>query len=269
MGACRLWAVAVSAWLVGCAAPASSEAGRRLDAALRAQPVVLLGEVHDHAAGHRLRAEALDRWLASGARPALVMEMFDRERQGDLDRALAQPGATADTLIAAAGGGGWNWALYKPLLELALRHRLPIVAANVSRNDARRVMREGLPALGLSADVPPDVEAAHVESMVAGHCGQIDATSARPMARAQAARDQVMATLLEQHAARGAVLIAGDGHVRTDVGVPRWLDAATRARSVAVGLVEGGDAPFDVRIVLPAQERRDPCADMPARSSRP
>lgn len=181
---------------------------------------------------------------------------------------LAQPGASADTLVAGAGGGGWNWALYRPLLDLALRHRLPIVAANVSRQDARRVMREGLPALGLPSDVPTDIEAVHVESMIAGHCGQIDAATARPMARAQAARDRVMAALLAQHAARGAVLIAGHGHVRTDVGVPRWLDPGTRARSVAVGLVEGGEAPFDVRIVLPAQARRDPCADMPSRSSR-
>jgi uncharacterized iron-regulated protein len=111
------------------------------------------------------------------------------------------------------------------------------------------------------------VEAVHVESMIAGHCAQIDAASARPMARAQVARDRVMAMLLASHAERGAVLIAGNGHVRTDVGVPHWLEPGARARSLAVGMVEGGDAPFDVRIVLPAQQRPDPCADMPARSS--
>ena len=43
------------------------------------QPVVLLGEVHDNAAQHALRLQAFEAWLASGARPALVMEQFDRD----------------------------------------------------------------------------------------------------------------------------------------------------------------------------------------------
>jgi hypothetical protein len=37
------------------------------------------------------------------------------------------------------------------------------------------------------------------------------------------------------------VLLAGNGHVRTDIGVPRWLDPATRQRSEAIGLLEAGD----------------------------
>ena len=43
------------------------------------------------------------------------------------------------------------------------------------------------------------------------------------MARAQFARDAVMARALAAHAERGVVLLAGNGHVRRDIGVPRWL----------------------------------------------
>jgi uncharacterized iron-regulated protein len=84
------------------------------------------------------------------------------------------------------------------------------------------------------------------------------------MAQAQVARDQAMARAIEAHADRGAVLLAGNGHVRTDWGVPRWLAPAVRARSEVIGVVEVGDAvtAYDRRVVTPAQERPDPCAGL-------
>src|SRR5689334_15596686 len=88
------------------AAAGAAEAGTdeaaldRLTAAFAAHPVVLLGEVHDHAGQHALRVRALRHWIEQGgARPALLMEQVDRERQADLDRARALPGADADTVI--------------------------------------------------------------------------------------------------------------------------------------------------------------------------
>ncbi len=241
-----------------------------LSAAVRAQPLVLLGEVHDNAAQHALRAEALRALLEGGARPALLMEQFDRERQSDLDRALAQPGTTADAVIAAATPAdpamqGWSWPFYKPFIALAIEYELPIVAANVSRNDTRRVLKDGLAALGFEPRVPPDVATAQASAIVDGHCGMIDATTARRMVGAQVARDQFMARMVEANAARGVVLIAGNGHVRSDIGVPRWLSAAARARSVAIGLLEPGDAntaAFDLALTTPAQSRADPCEGM-------
>jgi uncharacterized iron-regulated protein len=76
-----------------------------------------------------------------------------------------------------------------------------------------------------------------------------------------------MARAVAAHADRGAVLLAGNGHVRTDIGVPRWLDAATRARSEAIGVLEEGDptAAFDRRVFTPPQSRQDPCAGMTPR----
>jgi uncharacterized iron-regulated protein len=241
-----------------------NDAGQRLAAALRARPVVLLGEVHDNAAQHALRARALGDLLAGGARPALLMEQFDRERQADLDRAIAQPGATPDDVIAAAAppNAGWDWAYYKPLIALALQYRLPLVAANVSRADARRAIQDGLAALGFDAIVPADIAAAQAKDIEAGHCGAIDAAMAGRMVAAQEARDQFMARQLEVHAARGVVLLAGNGHVRRDIGVTRWLAPATRANSTSIGLLEEGTqeaAAYDVAIVTPAQERPDPC----------
>jgi uncharacterized iron-regulated protein len=242
--------------LAGCAGPSPP-------ALVLTQPVVLLGEVHDNAAQHELRLSALRARLATGARPALLMEQIDRDRQRELDALLErEPLPDARAVVSAVGARGWNWGFYKPFIELALEHRLPVVAANISREEARRVMREGLAAAGFDAAAPEPLLRSVARQIEDSHCGVLDAATARRMALAQVARDQTMAQLVQRYAGRGVVLLAGNGHVRTDTGAPRWLDAATRARSEAIGLVEEGDdgrAPFDRRIVTVKQPRPDPC----------
>lgn len=232
------------------------------------QPVVLLGEVHDNAVQHALRLRAFEAWLEQGARPALLMEQFDRDRQVDLDRLRAQrPAPDADAVIAAgtAGPSGWNWAFYKPFVALALRFDLPIVAVNVSRDEARKVMRQGLAASGFDAAVPADIDTTITADMLASHCGLLDEPTARRMAGAQVARDQSMARAVEANAGRGVLLLAGNGHVRADVGAPRWLSTATRARTEAIGVLESGEPSaglFDRTVWTPPQPREDPCASM-------
>jgi len=227
------------------------------------QPVVLLGEVHDNAAQHALRLQAFRALLDSGARPALAMEQLDRDKQPALDALLAgQP--TPEAVIAAAGGPSWNWDFYRPFIALALQHGLPIVAANVPREETRRIMKEGLAATGFDASVPASVLEAQAADIEASHCGMLDAATAGQMALAQVARDQFMARVLQQHAGRGVVLLAGNGHVRTDVGAPLWLPPAVRQRSEAIGVLEqGDDSPaFDRRVYTAPQPRPDPCARM-------
>jgi uncharacterized iron-regulated protein len=265
---------AIGAALASCAAPAPPVLAPD-------RPLVLLGEVHDNAAAHQLRLASFDALLARGARPALVMEQFDRSEQAAIDaaRAALPPGSADVSAFLArvraarpappsgAQRAGWSWDFYAPFVERALRHGLPIVAANVGRDEARRVMREGLAASGFDAAVPEAVLAAQAAAIERSHCGLVDAALARRMALAQVARDQQMARALAPYAApgdRGAVLLAGNGHVRTDLGVPLWLDAATRARSQSIGVLERGDrlAAFDQRVFVPVQPRADPCAGM-------
>ena len=107
----RAMVAAPAALLAGCATATPTPAGpadgadpaQRLQAALASQPLVLLGEVHDNPEQHRLRAQALGRLLADGARPALLMEQFDRERQSAIDAAMASAGAQPDAVIRAVG----------------------------------------------------------------------------------------------------------------------------------------------------------------------
>ncbi|PZP27160.1 MAG: hypothetical protein DI603_22535 [Roseateles depolymerans] len=236
-----------------------------------APPLLLFGEVHDNVQQHALRLQVFKTLLDSGARPALLMEQFDREHQETIDHLRnASRGGVVDAqrLIDAATTpeSRWAWELYRPYIELALAHDLPILAANVSRRDARLVAARGLAALGFDAAVPSDIARRQAELIVASHCGWVDEAQALPMAQAQIARDQFMARLLEQQLERGAVLFAGNGHVRRDFGVPRWLSPPARARAVSIGLLEEGDEDsgnaFDRAVTTPRQPREDPCASM-------
>ena len=172
-------------------------------------------------------SQAMGELLASGARPALLMEQFDRERQADIDKAMSRPGASADDVIEAssAQGTGWAWPLYRPFIALALP--IPAAAGRGQRVTCRRASGFA----GRSWRPPASMRRCRIacrlptrpNAILASHCAMLNETQARRMATAQVARDQFMAQLLNQFSARGAVLLAGNGHVRNDVGVPAWL----------------------------------------------
>ncbi|HKU86915.1 MAG TPA: ChaN family lipoprotein [Casimicrobiaceae bacterium] len=245
--------------------------------------VVLLGEVHDNAAQHALRIAALKRLVASGRRPALAFEQFDRERQHDIDRARRERPRDPDYLIATAGDDtGWDWNFYRPYVKLALDHNLPIVAANLSRRDAMRVAGEGWPAvfdavsireLGL-ATLPAELRQEQERAIAIGHCNLLPPDALLPRVRAQTARDIVMARAIAGYGARGVVLLAGNGHVRRDIGVPAWLAPEERRHAVSIGLLEAGDGAtvppagrFDFFAVTEAEQRDDPCKALARRNA--
>lgn len=234
---------------------------------------VLLGEVHDNAAQHALRLAALQRLIASGARPVLAFEQFDRERQPDIDRLRRERPGDADALVAL-GASSWEWRHYRPFVQLALDHDLPIVAANLSRAEAMKVSMTGWDALfdpsvqdrlGLDR-LPPAFVAAHEQAVARGHCDLLPAASLPAMARAQIARDIVLAQAVRPHLSSGVVLLAGNGHVRNDIGVPVWL-AEARGQFLSIALLESGiasdaTAPFDLIVETAPAARPDPCESL-------
>lgn len=210
--------------------------------------------------------------VRSAPQPVIAMEQFDRERQEDLS-AAQQECPDAACVIARAGTKGWDWDFYKPVIDLALRQRIPLLAANVSSQDARLVVRDGLSAalsaplrkaFGLDAGVPPEVDATQREAVFQGHCRMVPKSALGGMALAQVARDVWMAHVLREHPQSTVLLLAGNGHVRKDAGVYHWLSPQERQRTQVHAYLEGpqpGDAAlFDRVHPLAAMEREDLCA---------
>jgi uncharacterized iron-regulated protein len=271
----RIWDTRAQDWV------STSELERRLTRAR----YVLLGEVHDNPGHHELRRGLLAALVRSGRRPAIAMEQFDREHQPALQRAQNEPAPTPESLKTAGriDAQGWNWAYYEPIIRLALDHRLPIFAANLSRADAFRVSTQGPAAVlgqaavsALQLDQPlPDAARLKLEQVIEeGHCGKAPRDILPGMVAAQRARDAIMAQTLQAHAS--AVLIAGNGHVRRDFGVPHYLAHYPQGDDVrVVGFIEVDDAQqapadyvnagapeYDYIAFTPRTLRPDPCEQL-------
>jgi len=234
--------------------------------------VLLLGEVHDNAQGHRLRYDLLRQRVEGGWRPAIVMEQFDREDQDLLNK--AQKGCLdAQCVIGVVNGARWDWQLYYPLIQLALTYHLPLVAGNLSRADASRVVRDGITATfdrqsvkdyRLDQPLPADVRAAQQKEIAIGHCNMMPEMMIDGLVNAQVARDIWLAKIVRDQRPLDVVLVAGNGHVRKDISVARWLNLIEPILTVrSEGFVEGGGnnaGLYDVVHQLKTQPRSDPCA---------
>jgi uncharacterized iron-regulated protein len=194
--------------------------------------------------------------------------MLDLDQQPAVDAYLARGGDAAGFGAALDWEKrGWpTYATYAPILEVALAHRLPIVAANMPLAEVRAIVKGGLSAetarrLRLDAPLSPARAAELREEMRASHCGQLPEAMLEPMALAQRARD---ATMAERMRALGppVVLIAGDGHARTDRGVPAQLPHTVSLAFIEVdrAVHEPASAPYDYVWYTPRATDEDPCA---------
>lgn len=282
MKACILLAAA-ALFLAGCAqlpqAPGERiievASGRELSRAellakLRASDYVLLGERHDNAVHHQRRGELLQ---ALGAGAPVVAEHLTRGQrvpaQGELLPRLEAAGFEAKA---------WAWPLHEPLFAPAAAAGRRLLGGNVPRELARQVARQGEAALPpelktVTASAPLDAAAAQAldADLVQGHCGMLGGERLAGMRWAQRARDAAMWLSLKEAAALGrpAVLLAGNGHVRLDYGVPQLArQDQPAARLLSLGFVESASpqqgAPYDyVWITAAPSGRGDPCAGMP------
>ncbi len=253
---------------------------------------VLIGEIHDNPDHHRLQGWIIARLAAAGASPAVVMEMISRDKADALADYLAQPDASAEGLGPALNWSesGWpDWPNYQPIAEAAFKAGLPIRAGNPTNDLTRQTAQQGFEALGgartaeLALDQPlaPALAEALTEELYAGHCKMLAREKLAPMAKIQRLRDAFLADGMLGAERETAVLIAGNGHVRADRGVPWYLRRRAPESDVAVvALVEldgeraaAGDyvetgpdgAPVaDFFWLTPRAERPDPCEQMRA-----
>lgn len=262
--------------------------------ALAGADFVLLGERHDHTDHHALQARILGALVARGRHPAVAFEMLDADDAGALATLPSAAGgdvpARAQTLREAVAWdrSGWpDWALYAPVFETAMAEELPIVPANLSRAELHALSRGGgaaltpdrRAALGLDTPAAPDEFRALAEQIREAHCGHAPEAALDRMVDVQRAWNAQLAHALVAARARretppgvsrGAVLIAGNEHVRRDRGAPRHIERLVPGAQIAtVGFVEidpqdpdavpDASTPFDYVWLTPRLDREDPC----------
>lgn len=272
--------------------------------ALARSRFILLGEHHDNADHHRLQAWAIatvsklrGARLVEGAPQAdfVALEMLSEDQSEALDRFYGRNARVPRPRSAQDFGRmlkwetlGWpDYALYEPIVEAAINAYLQVVPANAAKEETRRVGREGIAALPadearrLALDVGLDDASATdlVQEIRTSHCDMLPAQAIPNTTMVQRLRDARMAdALIKAGEWKGAFLIAGNGHVRSDRGVPWYLarrgvaDAqVTSVMHVEVTedktqledyLAGNSSKAADFLVFTPRQPRPDACEEM-------
>jgi uncharacterized iron-regulated protein len=243
--------------------------GRRVSeadlfAAARAADFVLIGERHENRDHHRLQAEIVSALQRDARRPrAVAFEMISADRQLDVVEYLdGHPGDAAGLGAAVDwAAGAWpDWRVYEPIARAALANGAQIVAADLDDEEQEAVFNRGAQGLrtsfvrrtGLDRDFPAALTSDLWDELDRAHCGRMPPEVVSGMYQVQRARDAKLADRLAASGKAGGILIAGNGHVRNDRGVP-WYLARLKpaARTLSIGLVEVQD------------DQRRPPADLP------
>ena len=258
-----------------------------LDSRLRDSSFILLGEKHDNPDHHALQLMLLTEMNEAGMLAGVSLEMLDSTATPRL-RTLDSRGFEDPLSLAGYlewDSEGWDWGLYGELVWSAYRARLPLFAGNISRAEmsALYVQPEPVAAGAIAADARALLRA----DIDASHCGMLPESQLDAMGKVQQGRDLAMARSLlaradDAEAGGGQrVLIAGNYHVRQDIGVPNYLlledPTLSRAKITSLGFLEVAAGEFSPQDYLdsslpipsydylwftPAVSDRDYCAGL-------
>jgi uncharacterized iron-regulated protein len=180
---------------------------------------VLLGEQHDADAHPRLQREVVESLAKRGRLAALALEMAER---GNTTAALPTTATEPDVRRALRWNAeAWPWERYGPVIMQAVRAGVPVLGANLPRDEQKLQMNNS----AIDRVLPPESLEAQQKAIRQGHCNMLPEQMIGPLARVQIARDLVMAETIAAAAAPGktVVLLAGSGHVHRELGVPKHL----------------------------------------------
>lgn len=197
--------------------------------------VVYVAESHDDPHDHAVQLQVIDGLYRRDPSLAIGMEMFKRPFQkwvtdyveGRIDE------ATMLEKTQWEDRWGFDYGLYRPILEYARTHQIPVYALNERDEVTRQVSREGLDALdpvdrgGLpDLDLTQEAHRARVKEAFEGHGahghGKLNFEN---FYAAQVIWDETMAyevahELTRPGAPQRMVVIAGGGHLRHPDAVP-------------------------------------------------
>ncbi|KJR23104.1 hypothetical protein BOO91_17940 [Vibrio navarrensis] len=200
---------------------------QKLPSELLTADVILIGEWHTHPGVHRFQTDLLHT-LSSQHSVALSMEQFTRDKQPVLNQYLA--GEIGEQPLMSEGNAWPNYESdYRPLVELAKRQGLDVIAANAPKAIVRCIGRQGIGYLDKLDETERHYLAAEINTadslykdkfMASMHHGQPEQTERQYAA--QITWDETMAESIvnyrKAHPQTQIVHIAGKFHTEGGLG---------------------------------------------------
>lgn len=234
---------------------------------LLAADLICVGESHDNDLHHRVQLEVIKALSARDDRLGVGMEMFQRPFQKDIDRYFRGELDEAAFLTASEYRKRWgfDWSLYRPIVEFCRKNSLPVAALNAPRELTRRITEVGFE--GLKEEEKKELGA--IDLHLKEHreywlerLGKLHG-KAKVSDEQKERSYQVMATWDDYMAASAAlfqkerglrrlVVLAGSGHIDRGFGIP--LRAAKRTGGKAVTVHIDTRRPGDLPVPEPVAD---------------
>jgi uncharacterized iron-regulated protein len=216
--------------------------------------VVFLGEIHDRYDHHLNQLEIIRRLHGEEVPLVIAMEFFQQPFQRHLDEFVAGELSEREFLERTEYFSRWSFDYrhYRPILQFAREHGIPLLALNLPQEITRKVGREGIESLTAEERewVPEEIDRsdeaylARLKTVFEQHPDTATGAFDR-FVDVQLLWDEGMAAraaqYLEQHPERQMVVLAGAGHIAYGSGIPQRL---TRRLPVETAIVlHGGEQP--------------------------
>tara|TARA_R110002074_G_scaffold221435_1_gene392031 strand:- start:660 stop:1640 length:981 start_codon:yes stop_codon:yes gene_type:complete len=257
---------------------------QQLDESIKHEHLILLGETHSNPDHHLGQAKIIEKWLSNKQPTALVLEMLAYDEWVELQSEYME----RHTLAALHHkleevSGQWDWEIYKPVLEVQVNHQLPIVGANLTRDQLdeyasaeKCLLARGKVSLEVCDSLSMHQQTTIKQLIFDAHCGYLPLERTDPLVRIQVAKDASFALSMANIGNTHKVaLIAGAVHVRKDIGVPVHLQRLGR-KSVSIAFVNVDPdklsveeyldhaeliRQFDYLYFTPSERNQDPCIE--------
>jgi uncharacterized iron-regulated protein len=216
---------------------------------LRTTRVIFAGEIHDRYSHHMVQVELLRGMLKTGKRFAIGMEMFSKANQSSLDAFTNGDIGEGEFLKRSRYFEEWgfDYRLYRPVIEFAKRNRIRIIALNADRSLVSKVAREGVESLNPQErdTLPNRLDLSNRDYRDFIHeafkiHGGVDESKFNNFHTAQIVRDETMARtasdFLQNNSDHSIVILAGGGHITGGWGIPNRIRRDTGLSNLIVML---------------------------------
>lgn len=234
-----------------------------VDALARAR-VVYAGETHNEYGSHLLQLQILQALQARNRNLVIGLEMFPRSSQQALDDYIQ--GKTDERQFIKASRyfevWGFDYRLYRDIIAYAKAQRIPLIGLNLDKAISRQVFAKGSTD-GLTPEQQTQIAGerdldlpGYQQRLQAAHNQHDDSPHGSGFSgflQAQALWDETMAegvvTALERFPGHQMLVLAGNGHVGKDNGIPprvaRRMPGIAQRVATAAGVALSGEEQVD------------------------
>lgn len=244
------------------------------------KPHILIGIRNDNARHHRLAARLIKKLATSGKEPVILLGNVERDRQNAFaifrkrNKSLEQPyNATGlDMLLDWRRSGQPNWAIARPLFDMAMLNGYALMASRLSRYEVGQIQHDGIKGVPediaeklrpiLFESLPEKIKDEFSAEINKEYCNSLPLKSVARQILIRRIQNGLFALNMIKAGRKTAILITEQKYMGKNIGIARSLAKLTEKNTpISLLFTEGPstNAQFDYIWQTDGPSRPVPC----------